>query len=122
MGTMMAVTPAELRNARRVLRLSQNNTGIALGYVRGETVSRWERAKRRTIVTPLHAETMRQFTAIARLLVELYDSDEERVEFMETQQVELEERSPMQALIEDPPYGLRDVLRLLGRMAEGIPT
>ena len=35
---------------------------------------------------------------------------------------ELGGKSPYDAIMKEPPYGLRDVVRLLGRMTEGIPT
>lgn len=124
MGTVMAIAPERLRRARLTLHFTQLNAGIALGHVRPETVSRWERSKRKESVKvqPLYAETMRQLAMAADLLEELYDTNEERLAFLNSPQPELMGRTPRMAMLEDPPFGLRDVVRLLGRMAEGIPT
>jgi hypothetical protein len=65
---------------------------------------------------------MRQFTTAADLLLELYPQRDDRSAFLNSAQRELQGRTPIQAMLQDPPYGVRDVVRLLGRIAEGIPT
>lgn len=124
MATMMLVDPKEVKEARSILGFTQIQAGIALGNVRPETVSRWERAKndKRPNMRGIHVETTRQFTETADLLVDLYPDKSERMRFLHTPQPELGGKSPYDAIMQDPPYGLRDVVRLLGRMAEGIPT
>ncbi len=42
--------------------------------------------------------------------------------FLHSPQRELGGQSPHDAIMQIPPYGLRDVLKLLGRMPEGITT
>ncbi len=124
MATVMVVAPDDVREARHVLRLTQIQAGIAFGGVRPETISRWERSSQQNPpkVRPLHAEIMRQFTRAADLLRELYPDEPERSRFLSTPQRELENRTPIDVMLNEPPYGLRDVVHLLGRMAEGIPT
>jgi uncharacterized protein (DUF2384 family) len=65
---------------------------------------------------------MRQLAQVTDLLQELYPDEADRMQFLNTPQRELGRRTPIEAILEDPPYGLRDVVQLLGRMAEGIPT
>ncbi len=124
MTTVMAVAPSDLRLARHTLGLTQIKLGEAFGGVRPETISRWERApsRFRLKVRPLHAEMMRQLTQVTDLLLELFPMESDRMNFLNTAQRELGNRTPIEAIIDDPPYGLREVGRLLGRMAEGIPT
>ena len=124
MSTVMAVAPNDMREARLTLGLTQVQLGAAFGGVRPETISRWERAPSRfqLKVRPLHAEIMRQLTQATDLLQELYPDKEDLARFLDTPQRELGNRTPREAMLEDPPYGLRDVVQLLGRMAEGIPT
>lgn len=124
MATVMVVAPDDIREARQVLGLTQIQAGIAFGGVRPETISRWERSSQqnRPKVRALHAEIMRQLTRAADLLQELYPEDANRTAFLNSPQRELEGRTPVEAMLQDPPYGLRDIVRLLGRMAEGIPT
>jgi len=120
----MIVDPKDMKEARNILGFTQIQAGVALGGVRPETVSRWERAPRndRPNMRGIHVETTRQLTETADLLVELYPDKADRLTFLHTPQPELSGLSPYDAIMQDPPYGLRDVVRLLGRMAEGIPT
>ncbi len=124
MTTVMAVAPKDVREARRTLGFTQIQLGTAFGGVRPETISRWERASSRyqLKVRPLHAEIMRQLTQTTDLLQELYPDKADRTRFLNTPQRELGNRTPIETILQDPPYGLRDVVHLLGRMAEGIPT
>lgn len=124
MTTVMCVSPKKVREARKVLGFTQLQTGRAFGGVRPETISRWERASNKKLpkVREIHAETMRQLKETADLLEELFPQESAREKFLNTPQRELGGRTPNEAMLEDPPYGLRDVARLLGRMAEGIPT
>jgi len=124
MATVMVVAPDDVREARQVLGLTQIQAGIAFGGVRPETISRWERSSRRNRprIRPLHADIMRQFTSAAGLLLELYPEHDDRSAFLNSPQRELQGRTPIEAMLQDPPYGVRDVVRLLGRIAEGIPT
>ena len=120
----MAVAPKDVREARNTLGFTQIQLGAAFGGVRPETISRWERASSRyqLKVRPLHAEIMRQLTQATDLLQELFPDKEDRTQFLNTAQRELGNRTPIETILQDPPYGLRDVVHLLGRMAEGIPT
>jgi len=122
--TVMAVAPKDIREARHVLGLTQIQLGAAFGGVRPETISRWERASSRyqLKVRPLHAEIMRQLTQATDLLQELYPDEADRTQFLNTPQRELGNRTPIETILQDPPYGLRDVVHMLGRMAEGIST
>ena len=124
MATIMVVSPDEVREARHVLGLTQLQTGVAFGGVRPETISRWERSSRdvQLRVRPLHAEIMKQLTQAASLLQEIYKDKGARRAFLNSPQRELGGLSPIEVILRDPPYGLRDVVRLLGRIAEGIPT
>lgn len=124
MATIMVVAPNDVREARHVLGFTQLQLGVAFGGVRPETISRWERASQQNKpkVRPLHAEIMRQFTRAADLLQELYPEDANRIAFLNSAQRELGDRTPIEAMLQEPPYGLRDVVHLLGRIAEGIPT
>ncbi len=124
MATVMIVDPKDMKEARAILGFTQVQAGVALGNVRPETVSRWERSKRneRPNMRGIHVETTRQLTETADLLVDLYPDKAGRMNFLHTAQPELGGKSPYDAIMQDPPYGLRDVVRLLGRMAEGIPT
>ena len=122
--TMMIVYPADVKEARLILGFTQVQAGVALGNVRSETVSRWERSPRniRPNIRGIHVQSTRQFTETADLLIEIYPDKNDRMIFLDTPQPELGGLSPRDAIMQDPPYGLRDVVRLLGRMAEGIPT
>ena len=124
MTTVMAIAPKDVREARHTLGFTQIQLGTAFGGVRPETISRWERASSRyqLKVRPLHAEIMRQLTQTTDLLQELYPDKADRTQFLNTPQRELGNRTPIETILQDPPYGLRDVVHLLGRMAEGIPT
>ena len=124
MATVMIVDPKDVRKARNILGFTQIQAGVALGNVRPETISRWERTpgNERPRMRGIHVETTRQLTQTADLLVELYPEKTDRMTFLHTPQRELSGQSPYDAIMGDPPYGLRDVVRLLGRMAEGIPT
>lgn len=124
MATVMIVDPKAVREARDILGFTQIQAGVALGNVRPETISRWERTpgNERPRMRGIHVETTRQLTQTAGLLVELYPDKTDRMTFLNTPQRELGGQSPYDAIMGDPPYGLRDVVRLLGRMAEGIPT
>jgi uncharacterized protein (DUF2384 family) len=124
MATVMIVDPKAVREARNILGFTQVQAGVALGNVRPETISRWERTpgNERPRMRGIHVETTRQLTQTADLLVELYPGKTDRMTFLNTPQRELGGQSPYDAIMGDPPYGLRDVVRLLGRMAEGIPT
>jgi len=122
--TMMIVDPTDVKEARLILGFTQVQAGVALGNVRSETVSRWERSPKniRPNVRGIHVQSTRQLTETADLLIELYPDKNDRMIFLDTTQPELGGLSPRDAILQDPPYGLRDVVRLLGRMAEGIPT
>lgn len=122
--TMMIVDPTDVKEARLILGFTQVQAGVALGNVRSETVSRWERSPKniRPNVRGIYVQSTRQLTETADLLIELYPDKNDRMVFLDTPQRELGGLSPRDAIMQDPPYGLRDVVRLLGRMAEGIPT
>ena len=124
MATVMIVDPQDVKEARKILGFTQVQAGVAVGNVRSETISRWERSPKDTPLKMrgLHVETTMQLTQTADLLLDLYPDKNDRMKFLHTPQRELGGRSPYDAIMQDPPYGLRDVVRLLGRMAEGIPT
>ena len=124
MTTIMAVAPKDFREARHTLGFTQIQLGAAFGGVRPETISRWERASSmyQLKVRPLHAEIMRQLTQVTDLLQELYPEKADRTQFLNTPQRELGNRTPIETILQDSPYGLRDVFHLLGRLVEGIPT
>jgi len=124
MASFMVAAPDEVRQARHILGITQLQAAQAFGGVRPETISRWERSSKKNPprIRQLHAEIMRQLTGAADLLQELYPEDANRREFLNSPQRELGGRTPVEAILQDPPYGLRDVVRLLGRLAEGIPT
>jgi uncharacterized protein (DUF2384 family) len=65
---------------------------------------------------------MRQLTQTTDLLQELCPDKADRTQFLNTPQRELGNRTPIEAILQEPLYGLKDVVHLLGRMAEGIPT
>lgn len=117
------IRPTKLRQARAILGLTQAQAARALGGVRPETVNRWERARsRRFRVKELHAQTIRYLQEAADLLVDLFPDPEDQVNFLRAPHRELGRRSPLQVIVEDPPYGLRDVWRLLMRAAHGVPA
>lgn len=124
MATVMMLAPEDIREAREILGMTQLQVSVALGNIRPETVSRWERSPEDEPlrVRGMNVITIRQLTEIAALLDELFPSKNDRMDFLDTPQRELDGKSPYETLMEDSPYGLRDVVRLLGRMAEGIPT
>lgn len=124
MATVMIVDPQDVKEARKILGFTQVQAGVAVGNVRSETISRWERSPKDKPLKMrgLHVETTMQLTQTADLLLDLYPDKSDRMKFLHTPQRELGGRSPYDAIMQDPPYGLRDVVRLLGRMAEGIPT
>ena len=115
------IPPQKLRKARVVLGLTQIEAGRALGRVRAETVSRWEsRAPAR--VRPLHAQTARTLIEIARMLQHVAPTDEDRRRFLNSPQPDLRGKTPRQVMLEDPPFGARQVYDLLGRILHGIPS
>lgn len=117
------IRPTKLRQARATLGLTQAQAARALGGVRPETVNRWERARSRKFrVKELHAQTIRYLQEAADLLVDLFPDPEDQVNFLRAPHRELGRRSPLQVIVEDPPYGLRDVWRLLMRAAHGVPA
>lgn len=124
MATVMILAPGDVKEARDILGLTQLQASVALGNIRPETVSRWERASKNEPLKlrGLNGITARQLTEAADLLAELFPNKNDRMDFLDTPQRELDGRSPYETIMEDSPYGLRDVVRLLGRMAEGIPT
>lgn len=124
MATVMIVDPLDVKVAREILGFTQVQAGIAVGNVRSETISRWERSPKNKPLKMrgLHVETTMQLTQTADLLLDLYPDKNDRMKFLHAPQRELGGNSPYDAIMQDPPYGLRDVVRLLGRMAEGIPT
>ena len=124
MATVMIVDTIDVKEAREILGFTQVQAGVAVGNVRSETISRWERSPKNKPLKmrELHVETTRHLTQTADLLVDLYPDKDDRLTFLHTPQPELGGKSPYDAIMKDPPYGLRDVVRLLGRMAEGIPT
>lgn len=124
MSTVMILSSDDVKEARDILGMTQLETSVALGNIRPETVSRWERSPKNEPLKMrgMNVITARQFTEVADLLAELFPKEKDRRVFLETPQDELDGKSPIRAILEDSPYGLRDVVRVLGRMAEGIPT
>ncbi len=121
MGTTTAtIAPRQLRKARAVLGLTQAEAGHALGRVRPETVSRWE--SRQWRVRPIHAQTVRYLIQIARMLQEVARTPDEQRAFLNSPQPDLHGKTPRQVMLDDPPFGAREVYDLLGRILHGIPA
>lgn len=114
------IPPQKLRKARVLLGLTQVEAGRALGHVRPETVSRWESRSAR--VRPLHAQTARYLIDIARMLQYVAPTDDDRRRFLSSPQPDLRGKTPRQVMLEDPPFGARQVYDLLGRILHGIPS
>lgn len=115
------IPPQKLRKARVLLGLTQVEAGRALGHVRSETVSRWE-SRSSARVRPLHAQTARYLIEIARMLQHVAPADEDRRRFLNSAQPDLGGKTPRQVMLEDPPFGARQVYDLLGRILHGIPS
>ncbi len=115
------IPPQKLRKARALLGLTQVEAGRALGRVRPETVSRWE-SRASAKVRPLHAQTARYLIEIARMLREVAPTAEDRRRFLNSPQPDLRGKTPRQVMLEDPPFGARQVYDLLGRILHGIPS
>ena len=115
------IPPQKLRRARVLLGLTQVEAGRALGQVRPETVSRWEN-RSSSRVRHLHAQTARYLIEIARMLQDVAPTEEDRRRFLNSPQPELRGKTPRQVLLEDPPFGARQVYDLLGRILHGIPS
>ena len=115
------IPPQKLRRARVLLGLTQVEAGRALGQVRPETVSRWEN-RSSSRVRHLHAQTARCLIEIARMLQDVAPTEEDRRRFLNSPQPELRGKTPRQVLLEDPPFGARQVYDLLGRILHGIPS
>jgi uncharacterized protein (DUF2384 family) len=115
------IPPQKLRKARVLLGLTQVEAGRALGQVRPETVSRWEN-RSSSRVRPLHARTARYLVEIARMLQGVAPTEEDRRRFLNSPQPDLRGKTPRQVLLEDPPFGARQVYDLLGRILHGIPS
>lgn len=120
MSTAATIPSQKLRRARTLLGLTQVEAGRALGQVRPETVSRWETRPAR--VRPLHAQTARYLIEIARMLQEVAPTDEERRRFLNSPQPDLGGKTPHDVMLQDPPFGARQVYELLGRILHGIPS
>ncbi len=121
MGAVAETIPAQkLRKARRLLGLTQVEAGRALGRVRPETVSRWE--SRSAKARHLHAQTARYLIEIARMLRDVAPAEEDRRRFLNSPQPDLHGKTPHQVMLEDPPFGARQVYDLLGRVLHGIPS
>lgn len=115
------IPPQKLRKARVLLGLTQVEAGRALGHVRSETVSRWEN-RGSAKVRPLHAQTARYLIEIARMLQYVVPTDEDRRRFLTSPQPDLRGKTPRQVMLEDPPFGARQVYDLLGRILHGVPS
>lgn len=122
MSTIVETIPSQkLRKARVLLGLTQVEAGWALGRVRPETVSRWE-SRASAKVRPLHAQTARYLIEIARMLQYVAPTDEDRRRFLNSPQPDLRGKTPRQVILEDPPFGARQVYDLLGRILHGVPS
>lgn len=117
----VTIQPQRLRKARALLGLTQVETGKALGRVRPETVSRWE-SRASAKVRPLHAQTVRYLIEIARMLRSVAPSAEDRRGFLNSPQPDLRGKTPRRVMLEDPPFGARQVYDLLGRILHGVPS
>ncbi len=115
------IPPQKLRKARVLLGLTQVEAGRALGHVRSETVSRWE-SRGSAKVRPLHAQTARYLIEIARMVQHVAPTDEDRRRFLTSPQPDLRGKTPRQVMLEDPPFGARQVYDLLGRILHGVPS
>jgi len=115
------IPPQKLRKARVLLGLTQVEAARALGHVRPETVSRWE-SRGPAKARPLHAQTARYLIEIARMLRLVAPTDDDRRRFLNSPQPDLGWKTPRQVILEDPPFGARQVYDLLGRILHGVPS
>lgn len=115
------IPPQKFRKARALLGLTQVEAARALGHVRPETVSRWE-SRGSAKVRPLHAQTARYLIEIAHMLRHVAPTDEDRRRFLNSPQPDLGRKTPRQVILEDPPFGARQVYDLLGRILHGVPS
>ncbi len=69
----------------------------------------------------LDANTIDQFILFAEFLVDFFPEKTERERFLQTPKRALSEKSPFEAIMKDPPNGLREVVQFLRRLADGIP-
>lgn len=122
MSVAIAIRPTKLRKARAALGLTQAEAARALGGVRPETVSRWEHKQGSMRMRALHVQTIKYLNDIAELLIDLMPDRTARREFLARPHAQLGNRSPLDVMLKDPPYGLREVWRLLLRVAHGIPA
>jgi uncharacterized protein (DUF2384 family) len=70
----------------------------------------------------LHVQTIKYLNDIAELLIDMMPDRTARREFLARPHAQLGNRSPLEIMLNDPPYGLREVWRLLLRVAHGIPA
>ncbi|MGQ0548118.1 MAG: antitoxin Xre/MbcA/ParS toxin-binding domain-containing protein [Armatimonadota bacterium] len=73
-------------------------------------------------VRPLHAQTTRYLIEIARMVQYVAPTDKDRRRFLLSPQPDLRGKTPRQVMLEDPPFGARQVYDLLGRIPHGIPS
>jgi uncharacterized protein (DUF2384 family) len=70
----------------------------------------------------LHAQTARYLIEIAGMLQDVAPTDEARRAFLNSPQPDLHGKTPRQVMLEDPPFGARQVYDLLGWILHGIPS
>jgi len=56
------------------------------------------------------------------MLREVAPTDEDRRRFLNSPQPDLRGKTPRQVMLEDPPFGARQIYDLLGRILHGIPS
>jgi len=70
----------------------------------------------------VHAQTARYFIDIARMLQKVAPTAEEQQVFLRSPQPDLHGKTPRQVMLDDAPFGAREVYDLLGRIVYGIPA
>jgi len=120
----MKISPKDFRKARKILGLTQTQAGIVLGNVSPGRIGYWERSQKDTLpkMKDLDSNTIRQFLQLAEHLVDFFPIKADRERFLQTPSLALREKPPFEAIMKDPPNGLREVVQFLGRLAHGIPT
>jgi len=121
--TTMKISPKDFRKARIILGLTQTQAGIVLGNVSTGRIGYWERSQEDTLpkMKDLDSNTISQFIQLAEFLVDFFPDKADRERFLQTPKLALCEKPPFEAIMKDPPNGLREVFQFLGRLAHGIP-
>jgi transcriptional regulator with XRE-family HTH domain len=120
----MTISPKKIRKARKILGLTQVQTGTVLGNVSPGRISRWEHSPEDKLPTMKDPDpiTINLFIQLAELLVEFFSDKADRERFFQTPKLALGGETSLEVIMRDPPNGLRDVVQFLGRLERGIIT